>query len=46
MAIVLGKQIVSMPTINDAILGGRVSITGDFTDEEIDEMIVRLKEKE
>ena len=46
LAIVLGKQIVSMPTINDAILGGRVSITGDFTDEEIDEMIVRLKEKE
>ncbi|NLC50346.1 MAG: hypothetical protein GX762_08280 [Bacteroidales bacterium] len=46
LAIVLGKQIVSMPTINDAILGGRANITGNFTDEEIDEMIVRLKEKE
>lgn len=46
LAIVLGKQIVSMPTINAAIIGGAASITGSFTDEELDEMVDRLKEKE
>lgn len=45
MAIVIAQQIVSMPTINDAIMGGRASITGKFTDDEVDEMIARLKEK-
>lgn len=46
LAIVLGKQIVAMPYINDAIMGGKTSITGNFTDEEIDRMIARLKEKQ
>lgn len=46
LAIVLGKQIVSMPTINTAIIGGTASITGDFTDAELDKMVERLKEKE
>ena len=45
LAIVLGKRIVSMPTINDSIIGGRASITGNFSDEEMDEMIERLQEK-
>lgn len=44
LAIVLGKQIVSMPIINAPILGGKATITGNFTDEEIDRMIARLKE--
>lgn len=35
-----------MPYINDAIIGGKSSITGNFTDEELDKMISRLKEKE
>ena len=46
LAIVLGKQIVSMPIINAPILGGKANITGNFTDEEIDRMIARLKEKQ
>lgn len=46
LAIVLGKQIVSMPTINDAIIGGTANITGSFTDEELDKMVEQLKEKE
>jgi hypothetical protein len=45
LAIVLGKRIVAMPTINDSIMGGRVSITGIFSDEEMDEMMERLQEK-
>lgn len=46
LAIVIAKKIVAMPYINDAIVGGRASITGTFTDEEMDEMIERLKDKE
>ena len=46
LAIVLGRQIVSMPTINAAIIGGTANITGDFTNEELDKMVERLKEKE
>jgi len=45
LAIVIGKQIVSMPTVQSEILGGRVSIAGDFSEEEIDNMIEKLKEK-
>ncbi len=41
----IAKQIVSMPTINVAVMHGRASITGSFTDEEIDKMIERLKGK-
>lgn len=46
LAIVIAKQIVSMPTINVAVMHGRASIAGSFTDEDIDKMIERLKEKE
>ena len=46
IAIVIAEKIVAMPYINDAIIGGTSSITGDFTDEELDKMISRLKEKE
>ena len=46
MAIVIAKQIVAMPNINDAIMGGRSSIIGHFTEGEVDEMMKRLKEKE
>ena len=46
MAIVIAKQIVAMPNINDAIMGGRSSIIGHFTEDEVDEMMKRLKEKE
>jgi preprotein translocase subunit SecD len=45
IAIVIGKQIVSMPTVNSEIIGGKASIIGDFTEDEIDEMIKLLKEK-
>lgn len=43
MAVVIAKQIVWMPTINDAIMEGRISITGNFTDNQVDKMIERLK---
>ena len=43
MAIVIAKRIVSMPTINLPIKGGTSSITGNFTDDEVDKMIERLR---
>lgn len=42
IAIVIEKQIVSMPIVNDEIKGGKVQISGNFTEEEIDNMIVNL----
>jgi len=45
IAIVIGKQIVSMPTVNSEIIGGKASISGNFTEEEIDKMIEILKNK-
>ena len=42
IAIVIAKRIVSMPTINTPIKGGASSITGNFTDDEVDKMIERL----
>lgn len=44
LAIVVNGKIVTMPIINDSIIGGRVAITGNFTDNEIDEMIFHIKE--
>lgn len=44
IAIVIEKYIVSMPIVNSEIIGGRVSISGDFLEEEIDKMIEKLKE--
>jgi preprotein translocase subunit SecD len=45
VAIVIAKHIVSMPTVNSEIIGGKANISGDFTDEEIDKMIEILKNK-
>ncbi len=45
LAIVIGKKIVSLPIINSEIIGGKASVSGDFTEKEIDEMIKLLKEK-
>ena len=45
IAIVIDKHIVSIPTVNSEIFGGKASISGDFTTEEIDKMIESLKTK-
>lgn len=43
IAIVIDKQIVSMPRVNSEIIGGKASISGDFSEDEIDKMIEILK---
>lgn len=43
IAIVIDKHIVSMPIVHSAISGGKVSITGNFTDEEIENMVIKLR---
>lgn len=45
IAIVIAKRIVSMPRVNAEIMGGKAIISGNFTNEETDEMIKRLKKK-
>ncbi len=45
VAIVIAKHIVSMPTVNSEIIGGKASISGDFSEKEIDKMIEILKDK-
>lgn len=45
IAIVIAKHIVSMPKVFSEIMGGKASISGDFSEEEIDEMIEILKRK-
>lgn len=45
IAIVIDKHIVSIPTVNSEIFGGKASISGNFTTEEIDKMIESLKTK-
>jgi len=45
IAIVVDKHIVSVPTVNSEISGGNASISGNFTTEEIDKMIEKLKNK-
>ncbi len=45
IAIVISKRIVSMPTVNSEIIGGKANVSGDFSEEEIDKMIESLKEK-
>lgn len=45
IAIVIDKHIVSIPTVFSEISGGKASISGDFTTEEIDKMIEKLKTK-
>lgn len=46
IAIVIENRIVLMPTVNAAITGGRVSIAGDFSEEEIDRMIEILMDEQ
>lgn len=45
IAIVIDKHIVSIPTVLSGISGGKASITGNFTTEEIDKMIEKLRTK-
>lgn len=45
IAIVINKYIVSLPKVLSEISGGKASISGNFTDEEIGDMIFRLKEQ-
>lgn len=45
IAIVIDKHIVSMPIVNEEISGGKLSISGDFSEAEIDAMIESLRGK-
>jgi len=45
IAIVVDKYIVSLPTVNTTISGGKIDITGNFSNDEIDKMIEKLKNK-
>jgi hypothetical protein len=45
IAIVIERQIVSMPVVQSEIMGGKVNISGDFSEKEIDRMIETLKGK-
>ncbi|MBT7994560.1 MAG: hypothetical protein HN691_06760 [Bacteroidetes bacterium] len=45
IAIVIDKHIISMPIVNSEIMGGQASISGDFTEKEVDRMIKKLKAK-
>ena len=45
IAIVVDKNIVSLPTVNTTISGGKMDITGNFSNDEIDRMIEKLKDK-
>jgi preprotein translocase subunit SecD len=43
LAIVLDKQIISLPSISEPILGGEARITGNFTVEEANRLAVQLR---
>jgi len=45
IAIVVDKYIVSLPTVNTTISGGKMDITGNFSNDEIDRMIEKLNDK-
>ncbi len=45
IAIVVDKHIVSAPVVQSEIMGGKVTISGNFTEKEIDSMILKLKGK-
>lgn len=45
IAIVIERQIVSMPVVQSEIMGGKVNISGDFSEKEIDRIIETLKGK-
>ena len=44
IAIVIDKHIVVSPTVQAPITGGKIQITGRFSEEEIDQMINKLKD--
>ena len=43
LAIIIDKKIVSLPIVQSEIIGGKVNISGNFTENEIDDMIRKLK---
>lgn len=43
IAIVIEKRIVTLPIVNSEIMGGKVSISGAFSEQEIDNMIEKFK---
>jgi preprotein translocase subunit SecD len=43
--IVIDKQIVSMPVVQMGISGGKLNITGDFSEIDIDAMVKKLNSK-
>lgn len=43
VAIVINKMLISAPRIMDEISNGRIQISGNFTEEEVDEMLAGLK---
>lgn len=45
IAIVIDHRIVSIPRVQSEIIGGKVKISGDFSENEIDTMIKKLSEK-
>ena len=45
IAIVIDRYIVTLPTVNSTISGGKIEITGNFSNDEIDKMIEKLKGK-
>ena len=45
IAIVIDKYIVTLPIVNFTISGGKMDITGNFSNDEIDRMIEKLKDK-
>lgn len=45
VAIIIDNNIVSLPIVNSEIIGSKVSISGDFSEKEIDKMIEKLREK-
>ena len=45
IAIVIDKHIVYLPMVNSAISGGKLNISGDFSDEELENLINELTSK-
>ena len=45
IAIVIDKYIVTLPIVNFTISGGKMDITGNFSNDEIEKMIEKLKDK-
>lgn len=45
LAIVIDKKIIIAPIVNSEIEGGKLTIAGDYTESQIDELIKKLKSK-